>query len=91
MVPIMKRPSDTRLLAMVQYIRSLDLQVSGPITNFRNGEVTPGTMDFTPRQVVTYRKMKEDKKLHKLSDDEMTKRKRESIPSMIIYDVGIKT
>ncbi len=72
----MNRPSDVRLFAMVQYIRSLGLQVYGPSTDLRSGEQGPGCQDFTPRQVVTYRYLKEEKKLHTITAHEMLRRER---------------
>jgi hypothetical protein len=67
---MMRRPSDVRLLAMVQYINSLGLKVYGPDTNLRNGEQGPGCMDFTPRQVISLRKLKEDGKLRRITAQE---------------------
>jgi hypothetical protein len=78
----MKRPSDARLLAMVQYIRSLGLDVYGGYTNLRTGEEMPGCMDYSPRQVVTYRKLKESGKLHEPDEERMADIRRRSVPPM---------
>lgn len=72
----MNRPSDTALLKMAQYIRSLGLTIDAPDTDFLTGEQGPGNICLTARQTVAYRKLKEEKKLHTITAHEMLRRER---------------
>lgn len=49
---------DVALRNSVQYLESIGLQVYGAVVDFRDGEIiSPGCRDYSPAEVVEYRKM----------------------------------
>lgn len=69
-LPKLKRPRDKTLIEVITYLESINLNVYGGGVNLDSGVTSFGCMDYSPENVVTYRKLYEAGKITKDIDDE---------------------
>lgn len=68
--PKIKRPRNQTLIEVITYLESINLNVYGSACDLETGEKSFGLMDYTPENVVQYRKLLEAGKIAKEIDDE---------------------
>lgn len=68
--PKIKRPRNKTLIEVITYLESINLNVYGSAVCLETGAKSFGLMDYTPENVVKYRKLLEAGKIAEEIDDE---------------------